>query len=138
MGLLHKSLFQGEVLISETNFLAHFPRQTGYSFFLVESPAGDDIAQSRITEMLESGLDRFGFDVTSSAARIAAYQAVENTYIATFQTLGGLGLLLGTIGLGVLIVSGLSRVPKPPAIRIAFTLVTPPGLSKPGLIYFQR
>lgn len=103
MGLLHKSLFQSEVLISEANFLEHFPRQTGSSFFLVQSPPGDDAAQSRITEALESGLDRFGFDVTSSAERIAAYQAVENTYIATFQTLGGLGLLLGTVGLGVVL-----------------------------------
>lgn len=103
VGLLHKSLFQSEVLISEANFTAHFPRQTGYSFFLVESPAGDDAAQARITELLESRLDSFGFDVTSSAERIAAFQAVENTYIATFQTLGGLGLLLGTIGLGVVL-----------------------------------
>lgn len=103
VGLLHKSLFQSEVLISEKNFVEHFPRQTGYSFFLVGSPPGDDTAQSRITGILEGGLDSFGFDVTSSAERIAAFQAVENTYIATFQTLGGLGLLLGTIGLGVVL-----------------------------------
>ena len=103
VGLLHKSLFQSEVLISEKNFVAHFPRQTGYSFFLVDTPAGDDAAQGQVTEILEGRLDQFGFDVTSSAERIAAFQAVENTYIATFQTLGGLGLLLGTIGLGVVL-----------------------------------
>jgi hypothetical protein len=103
VGLLQKSLFQSEVLISEANFVEHFPRQTGYSFFLVGSPPGDDVAQARITEVLEGRLDTFGFDVTSSAERIAAFQAVENTYIATFQTLGGLGLLLGTIGLGVVL-----------------------------------
>ena len=103
VGLLQKSLFQSEVLISEKNFLAHFPRQAGTSFFLIDTPAGDAEAQARVTEILESRLDRFGFDVTSSAERIAAFQAVENTYIATFQTLGGLGLLLGTIGLGVVL-----------------------------------
>lgn len=103
VGMLKKSIFQSEILISEENFLKHFPRQTGYSFFLIESPSGDDGAQAEMTELLEGSLDRFGFDVTSTAERIAAFQAVENTYIATFQTLGGLGLLLGTIGLGVVL-----------------------------------
>ena len=103
VGLLKRSVFQSEILVSEQNFLAHFPRQTGYSFFLIESRSGDDTAQAQVTEILEGNLDRFGFDVTSTAARIAAFQAVENTYIATFQTLGGLGLLLGTIGLGVVL-----------------------------------
>ena len=32
--------------------------------------------------------------------RLANFLAVQNTYLSTFQTLGGLGLLLGTIGLG--------------------------------------
>jgi hypothetical protein len=103
VGLLKKSIFQSEVLVSEKNFLEHFPRQTGYSFFLVQSPAGDDPAQGRITEILEGNLDRFGFDVSSTVERIASFQAVENTYIATFQTLGALGLLLGTVGLGVVL-----------------------------------
>ena len=31
--------------------------------------------------------------------RLASFLAVQNTYLSTFQTLGGLGLLLGTLGL---------------------------------------
>ena len=38
-------------------------------------------------------------DVAKSADRLAGYLAVQNTYLSTFQTLGGLGLVLGTIGL---------------------------------------
>jgi ABC-type antimicrobial peptide transport system permease subunit len=34
---------------------------------------------------------------------LAAYRAVANTYIATFQSLGGLGLLLGTFGLAAVL-----------------------------------
>jgi putative ABC transport system permease protein len=30
---------------------------------------------------------------------LAGFHRVENTYLSTFQTLGGLGLLLGTLGL---------------------------------------
>ena len=45
----------------------------------------------------------YGFDATSTAEKLANYQAVENTYLSTFQTLGGLGLLLGTLGLAILL-----------------------------------
>ncbi|MFI4946254.1 MAG: FtsX-like permease family protein, partial [Burkholderiales bacterium] len=46
----------------------------------------------------------FGFDAEPAAARLAAFHRVENTYIATFQTLGALGLLLGTLGIGAVLV----------------------------------
>ena len=36
-----------------------------------------------------------------AARRLAEFAAVENGYIAIFQTLGGLGLLLGTAGFGI-------------------------------------
>ena len=45
----------------------------------------------------------FGFDVVSSGERLAAFHRVNNTYLATFQTLGGLGLILGTFGLGAVL-----------------------------------
>src|SRR5207248_1112621 len=35
------------------------------------------------------------------------YQQVANTYLSTFQTLGSLGLLLGTVGLAVLLLRSL-------------------------------
>ena len=35
----------------------------------------------------------------TAAERLEAFHRVENTYLSTFQALGGLGLLLGTIGL---------------------------------------
>ena len=35
--------------------------------------------------------------------RLAEFQAVENTYLGIFQALGGLGLLLGTAGLGIVV-----------------------------------
>jgi ABC-type antimicrobial peptide transport system permease subunit len=48
---------------------------------------------------IEDGLRDFGADAVGTAERLAEFHRVENTYLATFQTLGGLGLLLGTIGL---------------------------------------
>ncbi len=44
--------------------------------------------------------------VSSTAQRVESYLAVENTYLATFQALGGLGLLLGAGGLAIVLLRG--------------------------------
>ena len=93
---LDDSIFQSELLMSEANFLKLFPRQEGYGLLLVETPA------SRSTEVaaaLEDRLADFGADAKATGERLAEFHRVENTYLSTFQTLGGLGLLLGTVGL---------------------------------------
>jgi hypothetical protein len=101
VGMLERGLFQGEMLISEASLLRHFPSRTGRSFFLIDAPAPQEAAQA-----LEDGLGRFGFDVSATSDRLAAYAAVENTYLSTFQALGGFGLLLGTVGLGLVLLRG--------------------------------
>ena len=97
---LRPGLFQGELLMGERDFQRAFPHEEGYRFFLVEAPA---VRMDEVTQALESRLGDFGFDVGSTAERLAAYHRVENTYIATFQTLGGLGLVLGTVGLAAVL-----------------------------------
>ncbi|MGI9106830.1 MAG: FtsX-like permease family protein [Pyrinomonadaceae bacterium] len=97
---LSDSLFQSELLMSERNFLRAFPDEEGYRFFLLEA-APDRIAG--VTALLESRLSDFGFDVSETAERLAAFHRVENTYLSTFQTLGGLGTLLGTFGLATVL-----------------------------------
>jgi len=100
VALLDGSLFQSELIIAERNFLHHFPSRSGFGFFAVEAPAS---ALSDLTSTLESSLRRYGFDVQRTAVRLRRFADVQNTYLSTFQTLGGLGLLLGTIGLGVVL-----------------------------------
>jgi ABC-type antimicrobial peptide transport system permease subunit len=41
--------------------------------------------------------------VTPAARRLQGYFAVVNTYLTTFQALGGLGLILGSLGLAVVL-----------------------------------
>jgi len=48
-------------------------------------------------------LQDVGLELTSAVQRLDAFNAVENTYLGTFQILGGLGLLLGSAGLGVVV-----------------------------------
>jgi ABC-type antimicrobial peptide transport system permease subunit len=48
-------------------------------------------------------LERQGMSLESTTSRLAAYSRVQNTYITIFTVLGGLGTLLGTVGVGILI-----------------------------------
>jgi ABC-type lipoprotein release transport system permease subunit len=103
VGLLQDSVFQGQLLMAEANFLRLYPSQEGYTFFLIDVPA-ERVAE--VKGLLETALGDRGFEVTPTAQRLAAYLAVENTYLSTFQALGGLGLLLGALGLAVVMLRG--------------------------------
>ena len=56
-----------------------------------------------MTTSLEEQLEDYALDVTGTVERLSTYLAIQNTYLSTFQTLGGLGLLLGTVGLAVVL-----------------------------------
>ncbi|MGC4052710.1 MAG: ABC transporter permease [Paludibaculum sp.] len=91
---LRGSVFQSELLISEKNFVRLYPHVTGWRVFLLQGPLEAE-------RPLETALSGYGFAVRPARARLADYHRVENTYLSAFQVLGLLGLLLGTAGLGV-------------------------------------
>jgi ABC-type antimicrobial peptide transport system permease subunit len=97
---LSDSLFQSELLMSEKNFTRLFPDQQGYRFFLIDSTTKPDQA---VAAALEQRLADYGFDVQSTSERLENFHRVENTYLSTFQMLGGLGLILGTFGLAAVL-----------------------------------
>jgi hypothetical protein len=106
VGLLAHSIFQGEVIIGEERFLELFPGVVGERYFLFEA-ALNDVAL--LTQGLEADLAGHGFDVETTGEVLSGYQAVENTYLSTFQILGGLGLLLGTLGLGAVLLRNVNE-----------------------------
>lgn len=97
---LADSVFQSELLMTEKNFLRLFPSEQGYRFFLIDAPEPDLAA---VTATLEERLADFGFDVVPTSERLANFHRVENTYLSTFQMLGGLGLVLGTLGMAAVL-----------------------------------
>lgn len=97
---LSDSIFQRELLIGEHHFERIFRDYDGYRFFLIDAPPE---RTGEVAAALEGRLTDFGFDAVSAGERLAAFHRVENTYLATFQTLGGLGLILGTFGLGAVL-----------------------------------
>jgi ABC-type lipoprotein release transport system permease subunit len=100
VGTLADSVLQSELIIGEDHFVRLFPQHEGYRVWLIETPEADTAV---LTTVLEDRLADFGVDVTDTRGRLAAYHQVENTYLSTFQALGALGLLLGTLGLAAVL-----------------------------------
>ncbi len=94
------SLLQGSVVVDEQRFVRQFPSSGGYRFFLIDAPAE---RMNEVAQELSRALADRGFEVTPAARRLAEFQAVENTYLSIFQALGGLGLLLGSAGLAIVV-----------------------------------
>ncbi len=104
-GLLAASLFQGDLLMQENDLLWQYPNTTGYGVFLVDIPQDSEyeknvvIVQTALRRVLED----YGATVETTGQRLATLAVVQNTYLSTFQSLGGLGLLLGTFGLAAVL-----------------------------------
>ena len=97
---LRDSVLQGELIMGEAHFVRLFSDQQGFRFFLIDAPDVTTSEQAaRLAEIVEKELEPFGVDAVTTVDRINAFHRVENTYLSTFQALGGLGLLLGTVGI---------------------------------------
>ncbi len=56
-----------------------------------------------MAKTLADALSDSGFEAQSTVSRLAEFNAVQNTYLTTFQALGAMGLLLGSLGLGIVV-----------------------------------
>jgi ABC-type antimicrobial peptide transport system permease subunit len=98
VGGLANSIFQGNVLISEEHFNRAFPSVSGSNVFLVD--VKDTVS---VVSDLQSGMRNYGPEISRATDRLLSFYTVENTYLNIFLMLGALGLLIGTLGLGILI-----------------------------------
>lgn len=100
VGTLQDSIFQGELVMSERLFLEMFPETQGYGMLLAAAPKG---RAGELRSLLETAFADRGLSAIPVADKLRSYLAVENTYLSTFQILGGFGLLLGACGLAVVL-----------------------------------
>ncbi len=105
IGGLGNSIFQGHVIIADEYFLSHFPSSSGSSFFLLDQVKDPEMAEAE----LGRGFRDFGWDMQTTVQKLAEFNSVENTYLSIFMILGALGLLLGTVGFGVILVRNLQE-----------------------------
>jgi ABC-type antimicrobial peptide transport system permease subunit len=98
---LSDSIFQNVLVMAEKHFVRLFPEMQGHQFFLIETSNAN--SSSAVVTALEDRLSDYGFDVIPANDRLAEFHRVENTYLSTFQLLGGLGLVLGTLGMAAVL-----------------------------------
>ena len=104
-GTIPNSLFQGYVIVDEAAFLERFPTHAGYSVFLVDArdPNGLDPLRTK----LETALRDAGGRVELTRDVLASFHQIENTYLAIFNVLGSLGVVLGSLGLAIVVARNL-------------------------------
>ncbi|MBN2375517.1 MAG: ABC transporter permease [Sedimentisphaerales bacterium] len=117
---LKNSILQGSLLISEKNFIDHYPSITGYQKFLIDIPTTSQpptspeapspshtyakpLTPAQIAQQLSHAGRDHGLQLTPTTQRLAQLFAVENTYLEIFQILGALGMLLGTVALALVL-----------------------------------
>jgi hypothetical protein len=100
VGAVANSILQGSLIIDEGQFVRRFPGESGYRLFLVDSPPDSG---TNLSATLSRALQDVGMELTPATRRLDAFNAVQNTYLSTFQILGGLGVLLGSAGLGAIV-----------------------------------
>ncbi len=100
VGLLDPGIFAGELLIGERHFLRRFGDGGGYRVFLVDVPLAN---RAELVQVLRRHAAEFGLDVRTTEEILQAFLSVQNTYLATFGTLGGIALALGMLGVVLLL-----------------------------------
>jgi len=100
VGAVANSILQGSLIIDESQFVKRFPGESGYRVFLVDCSTN---SETNLASTLSRALQDVGMELTAAVQRLNAFNAVQNTYLSTFQILGGLGLLLGSAGLGAIV-----------------------------------
>ena len=101
VGILKDSVLQGRLLISEEHFVEHFPSVDGHQLFLIDADWNN--LSSPAAQMTKQYRD-YGMEIIPTVEKLTRLHEVENTYLAIFLVLGGLGLILGSAGLGLVLV----------------------------------
>ncbi|MBS3820490.1 MAG: ABC transporter permease [Phycisphaerae bacterium] len=94
------SILQGSVIIDKQAFVDLFPDEAGWQVFLIDAPPK---RAQQVAEVLTRRLADAGLSVTPAVERLGQFAEVQNTYLRIFSVLGGLGLLLGSGGLAVVV-----------------------------------
>mgnify|MGYP000891918424 CR=1 FL=1 len=126
VGALQGSIFQSEILIHADALREVYPEIAGPSYFLIDAP---EDREEQVAEALRAALGEMGVQVRSTREVLSRYITVQNTYLTMFLALGGLGLLLGTIGLvAVILRSAFER-------RGEFALMLATGFTRENLTW---
>ncbi len=106
VGGLNSSIFQGNILIADSVFMKHFPSVSGSKTMLIEA---NKQKADAISKLLNNSLSDYGIEIDLASERLARFYSVTNTYLSVFMLLGGLGVILGTFGLGIVLIRNIQE-----------------------------
>jgi hypothetical protein len=95
------SVFQGSLLLAESDFVERFPGEEGYRMFLWDGVPETQAGQGRAGLLQE--YERYGLDIVPTRDRLMEFYAVESTYLSMFLVLGMMGLVVGSAGMGIVV-----------------------------------
>jgi len=104
VGMVSGSVLQGSLIVAEDKFIERFPGEEGYRMLLIDCPEEKQVA---VADHLSDRLQDLGLSLIETESRLTALNEVQNTYLSMFLALGGLGLLVGSIGLGLVVLRNL-------------------------------
>jgi ABC-type lipoprotein release transport system permease subunit len=91
-------------MISEENFIRHFPSVSGSNIILADAEPNQSEA---LKENLQEAFNQYGADIQHATERLDTFNSVTNTYLDIFMALGIIALLIGTIGIAIVIVKSI-------------------------------
>jgi hypothetical protein len=141
-GSINNSVFQGHILISDKVFRNQFPSSGGSKTILTDAAPEK---QALITGILSQSLVDYGIEITPTSQRLATFNSVENTYLTVFMILSGLGFIIGTVGLGIVLLRNVYDRKRELALllsvgysqKLVFKIVFAENLN-PAFYYIQR
>jgi putative ABC transport system permease protein len=107
VGLIDGGILQGFVIVSEPSFSRMFPARSGYGLALIDDARNTAAGRAEVGPALVTAWADAGVTLVSAGERLRRLQAVHNTFLAGFQALAALGLLLGTAGVAAVQAQGL-------------------------------
>jgi len=104
VGMVGGSVLQGSLIVAEGRLIERYPGEEGYRMLLIDSP---EDKQEAVADHLSERMQDLGLSLTAAQTRLAALNEIQNTYLSMFLALGGLGLVVGSIGLGLVVMRNL-------------------------------
>jgi ABC-type antimicrobial peptide transport system permease subunit len=101
---LGNSIFQGNILMDEKVLKKYYPSRYRSKLLLIDGPSETlDTLASRLNYLLGDK----GISLAGTNERMAAFNAVQNTYLSIFMLLGGLAVIISVAGLGIILLKNI-------------------------------
>lgn len=107
VGLIDGGILQGFVIVSERSFGRMFPTRSGYGLAVIDEGGVEPPLRAEVGSALTTAWADACATLVPAGERLRQLQAVQNTFLAGFQALAALGLLLGTVGVAAVQAQGL-------------------------------